>query len=124
METSTDQFAYEQGEAQDDLYHIHQHYRPSKQTQELLQLFNDYRLMIRFPVIVDEMSGITIESIGRESGLQHGFNALPEEVRRRASIKRVEEYSPVALGIVSTLTERQREVLTAAVDAGYYDVPR
>ncbi|MFC6965098.1 helix-turn-helix domain-containing protein [Halocatena marina] len=70
------------------------------------------------------MSGITIKIIGRESDLQHGFDALPGEVRRRASIERVEKCSPVAPGIVSTLTERQRDVLTATADVGYYDVPR
>lgn len=80
--------------------------------------------MIVFPISLSQETGITIEVIGSESDVQNGFDALPEEVRRRTSIERVGEYSPTAAGMVSTLTERQHEVLDAAAAVGYYDIPR
>lgn len=122
--TSTDHFTHEVVEAQDGQCYVYQHCRPTEHAQELLQLFNEYRLMIMFPIRFDEASGMTIEMIGSESDIQDGFDALPLEVRRRTSIERVSEYSPMAAGVASALTERQREVLDAAVTAGYYDVPR
>ncbi|WP_227380189.1 helix-turn-helix domain-containing protein [Haladaptatus halobius] len=126
METSasTDHFAHEVVEAQDGQCYIYQHCRPTEQAQELLQLLNEYRLMVIFPIPFDEETGLTIEIIGSESDIQNGFDALPLEVRRRTSIERVGEYSPMAPRVVSALTERQREVLNAAAAVGYYDVPR
>ena len=111
-------------ETQDGQCYIYQHCRPTEQVQVLLRLLNEHRLMIMFPVRFDVETGITIEMVGRESDVQNGFDALPQEVRRRTSIERVGEYSPTAAGVVSTLTERQREVLDAAASVGYYDVPR
>lgn len=122
--TSTDHFTHEVVEAQDGKCYIYQHCRPTEQVRELLQLLNDYRLMMIFPIHIDKENRATVELIGSESDVQTGFDALPEEVRRRASIERVGEYSPVAASVVSVLTERQREILDAAVTVGYYDVPR
>lgn len=126
LETSpnTDHFTYDVAEAQDGQCYIYQHCRPTEQAREILQLFNDYRLMIIFPITYDEETGITLEIIGRESDVQHGFDALPEEIRRQALIERVDEYSPMTPDVVSVLTDRQREVLDAAAAVGYYDVPR
>jgi predicted DNA binding protein len=126
LETSTtaDDFSHEVVETQDGQCYIYQHCRPTEQVRELLQILNEYRLMIIFPMGIDELNGVTIEVIGSESDVQTGFDALPREVRRRASIERVGKYSPVAASVVSVLTERQREVLDAAVTVGYYDVPR
>ena len=126
METSTttEHFAHEVVEPQDGQCYIYQHCRPSEQVQELLQLLNEYRLMIIFPVTFNEEIGMTVEIIGSESDVQNGYDALPCEVRRQTSIERVGEYSPMAAGVISALTERQREVLSAAVTVGYYDVPR
>lgn len=126
METSTttDHYTHEVFDAGDGQCYVYQHCRPTERAQELLQLLNDHRLMIVFPIFFDEENGVTIEIIGRESDAQSGFDALPQEVRRRFSIERVGEYSPTTAGVVSTLTERQREVLNAASTVGSYDVPR
>ncbi|MFH5845908.1 helix-turn-helix domain-containing protein [Haladaptatus sp. CMAA 1909] len=126
LETSTHtaHFSREVVEAQNDQWYIYQHCRPTEQTQELLQLFNDHRLMIMFPIPFDDKTGLTLEIIGSEADIQSGFDALPLEVRQRTSIERVGEYSPMDASMVAALTERQREVLNAAVAVGYYDVPR
>lgn len=122
--TSTEQFAYEVVEAQENYCYIYQHCRPTEQARELLQLFNDYRLMLMFPIPFDESTGFTIEIVGREADVQHGFDALPDDVRHRTSIERVSEYSPQTTRLRSVLTERQLDVLDAAATVGYYDVPR
>ncbi|WP_330633328.1 helix-turn-helix domain-containing protein [Halocatena halophila] len=125
LETTNEpnQLAYEVVETKQDFWYVYQHCQPTEQALTLLRLFNDYQLMIMFPVVFDD-TGCTIEIIGRDSDVQHGFDALPADVRRRASIDRVNEYSPQATTPRSDLTERQREVLDAAVTVGYYDVPR
>lgn len=118
-----EQLAYEVVETQQDHWYVYQHCQPTAQALTLLQLFNDHQLMIMFPVIFDD-TGCTIEIIGRESDVQNGFDALPDDVRQQTSIERVSEYSPQTTTPSSTLTKRQREVLDAAVTVGYYDVPR
>jgi predicted DNA binding protein len=121
---SVDQFAHEVVDAQDGRCYVYQHCRPTERAQEFLRLLNEYRLMIMFPIYLSEEGGITIEIVGSESDVQRGFDALPREVRCRSSIERVGEYSPMAAGVASRLTERQREVLDAATTVGYYEVPR
>ncbi|MFC4989256.1 helix-turn-helix domain-containing protein [Saliphagus infecundisoli] len=121
--TSTERFAYEAVEAQEDHWYVYQHCQPTGQAWELFQLLNNYRLMIMFPILFDD-TGCTIEIIGRESDVQHGFDALPDDIRRQTSIERVSEYSPQATTPSSKLTERQRDILDAAATVGYYDVPR
>lgn len=98
--------------------------RPTEQVQETLEILNDHRLMIIYPISIDRDTGFTLEIVGSEADVQNGFDALPEEIRRRASIERVDEYSPMLPGVVSDLTDRQRDVLSAAATVGYYDVPR
>lgn len=120
----TEQFAREVVKTQDGQWYVYQHCRPTEQVQALLHLLNDHRLMIMFPVRFDGEAGLTVEIIGSESDVQSGFDELPSEIRRRTSIEQVAEYSPRAAGVVSVLTERQREVLNTAAAVGYYDVPR
>lgn len=79
--------------------------------------------MIIFPIPFDAKIGLTVEIIGDKSNIQDGFGALPLEIRQQSSIERVGEYSPMDTGMSRALTERQREILDAAVSVGYYDVP-
>lgn len=62
--------------------------------------------------------------IGEHGSLRRLLEAFPEDVP--LSVERVEEYGRQAGGMsaYSSLTERQREAITAALDVGYYDVPR
>lgn len=49
---------------------------------------------------------------------------LPDEIRGAVTLDSVTTYDPGASGLRESLTERQRAVLDAAVDLGYYDTPR
>ena len=91
ISTDTDHFSYEVVDVQDGQCYVYQHCRPTEQAHELLQLLNDHRLMIMFPISFSEKTGITIEIIGSESDVQNGFDALPREIRQRTSIERVNE---------------------------------
>lgn len=122
--TGTNHFSHEIVPTGDEECYIYQHCRPTEQVQKLLGILNAHRLMIVFPISIDGNAGVSIEIIGRQADIQSGFDALPEEIRRRASIERVDEYSPTKPGVVSVLTDRQRDVLRAAATVGYYDVPR
>ncbi|MDY7083217.1 MAG: helix-turn-helix domain-containing protein, partial [Halobacteria archaeon] len=48
--------------------------------------------------------------------------SVPDELS--VKIHQVGEYTPEGEGILSVLTNRQREVLETAVQEGYYSVPR
>lgn len=123
-DTDTEHFAHEVVEIGDDQCYIYQHCQPTEQTQHLLQLLNEHRLMLIFPIEFDAQTGTTVEVIGSESDVQNGFTALPADVRQRTSIERMSDYSPGTTGVRAELTDRQREILNAAVAVGYYDVPR
>ena len=123
-EATAEPFRREVVETGDGRWYVYQHCRPTDRARELLEILNDHRMMIVFPITFEEDAGVTVEVIGSESDVQDGFDALPPDVRRRTSIERVGDYSPGRTGVGSALTERQREVLDAATAVGYYDVPR
>jgi predicted DNA binding protein len=62
--------------------------------------------------------------MGTTEMVQNVFDQLPTEVRRHITIDQVTESMPSVGGMRSLLTERQREVLDAATELGYYTVPR
>ena len=103
--TTAEHFTREIIEVQNDHWYVYQHCRPSELIREVLQLLNDYRLMIIFPIPFDEKTGVTVEIIGNESNIQDGFDALPLEIRQQSSIERVGNYSPMDTRMSQALTE-------------------
>lgn len=59
--------------------------------------------------------------VGEPDAIREAFDAVPGSVR--IDVGRVGDYDPTE-GSTSLLTDRQREAVSAALDAGYYDVPR
>jgi predicted DNA binding protein len=73
------------------------------------------------PPVVFEASGVArFEAVGEQSALSSFYEALGSELP--TEIEQVEPFRrrPAATGV----TDRQRTALTAAVDVGYYEVPR
>lgn len=72
----------------------------------------------------DSEAGAIVTLVGTTEMVQEAYSRLPADVRRHISIERMTETMPSLGGLRSLLTERQRKVLDAAVDLGYYSVPR
>jgi predicted DNA binding protein len=78
--------------------------------------------LMDMPVEHTDDGGLQVTYIGTEAAFADAFSEQPESVR--VEIERTGPYTPGPRHVVSRLTERQREVLRAAVDLGYYREPR
>ena len=97
---------------------------PGEEIQALIELLEAYHLMVVLPLVFDDKTGVTVDVVGEGESLRDVYQQFPPEIRRQTTIEQVGDYVPNRHGILSVLTERQREVLHAAVSVGYYATPR
>ena len=66
--------------------------------------------------------GVTFEVVGEARALQGAFDSAPDGIE--VEVERVGGTTTDPDGVVGVLSNRQREAVEVAVEAGYYDVPR
>lgn len=117
---------YEVLEAEGDQQYVYHHLHPddSDIAHQLISLLDEHRLMIVYPMQFDSETGVTVTLMGTTEMVQEAFRKLPAEIQHHITIDQVTETMPSLGGVRSLLTERQREVLDAATELGYYSVPR
>ncbi|WP_049972730.1 helix-turn-helix domain-containing protein [Haladaptatus cibarius] len=124
METSPNTCRFEYLGTQAGRHYIFHSGRPSEEVQALIELLEEFHLMVVLPLLFDDTTGATVDIIGEAESLHQVYKQFPPEIRHRTTIEQVGKYVPNYSGILSVLTERQREVLHAAVAVGYYATPR
>lgn len=108
-------------DCQQSLY-THIHITPPETMLSVFQLPQEYSLVIDTPIECLSTGGITVRVIGDQSTITDAVGSLPEQVE--TELLATGEYQPRARTLYSQLTSRQQDILRAAVDAGYYSVPR
>jgi predicted DNA binding protein len=91
-------------------------------TRMLMEGRRESSYLMDMPVEHTDDGGLRVTLIGTEAAFADALSELPEDVR--IEVERTGSYTPGPRHVVSRLTERQREVLRAAVDLGYYREPR
>lgn len=124
MEANQNTYRYEHLGTQAGRHYIFQHGRPSEEIQALIELLDEHHLMVVLPLLFDEETGVMADVIGEFDSLREVYQQFPPDIKRHTTIEQVGDYVPNRSGILSVLTERQREVLQAAVSVGYYAMPR
>lgn len=99
-------------------------YHPSDLVEDLLALHREYAVLMEFPLeFVDpETSTLRVVEVGPEDDLGELVSSTADVVD--LTVESVEHYRPISERPYARLTERQQEVLRAAVAAGYYELPR
>ncbi|WP_423746558.1 helix-turn-helix domain-containing protein [Haladaptatus sp. SPP-AMP-3] len=100
-------------------------YYQSPSMSELFAILAAYSLVLVPPIkYTDEYNdrGVRLTVVGTESAITQITTDLPPSIKLYP--ERVGEYVPECGHLEDLLTERQREVFEAAVEAGYYKVPR
>jgi predicted DNA binding protein len=82
----------------------------------------DLELVRDMPIELTDDGAQRVTLVGTEEAFARTSPDPPDRVR--IEVERMGEYHPEAGRLVDALTARQREVLEAAVDAGYYEAPR
>ncbi|SEW29018.1 helix-turn-helix domain-containing protein [Halobacterium jilantaiense] len=94
---------------------------PTAEEWEWLLAFAYASLLVVPPVVYTDEGDAVFEVVGEPDHLRGLLSELPARVD--TTVERVGEYDR-RRGPAVPLTDRQREVVAAAVDLGYYDVPR
>jgi predicted DNA binding protein len=91
-------------------------------TDAVFDAFSLRSLLVVFPMEYHDDGGATVTVVGPEPDLQAALAALPEEIG--VDIEAVGGPAVRGDGVLSRLSERQREALEAGIAVGYYDTPR
>jgi len=109
----------------DGKFNLYARFEPGPPVTELLEIADEHGLILDTPYEYTEEGGVEVTTVGKNERVQE---ALPDFMRITGQdatvLEQVGEYVPDEPEITRGLTERQREVVEAAVEVGYYDNPR
>jgi len=91
-------------------------------TEYMLARGRDLELVLDMPIELTDDGSQRVTLVGTEEAFARAGYDPPEGVE--VTIERTGEYHPEGGRLLDALTARQREVLEAAVAAGYYETPR
>lgn len=97
------------------------HAEPTSEEWDWILAFARESVVVVPPVVYTDAGSAVFEVLGDPDDLRALLVALPDGVD--TTVERVGGFDP-RRSPGAALTERQREVVAAAVDLGYYDVPR
>ncbi len=97
-------------------------YGADELTRLLLEDRRKSSSLMDMPVEHTDDGGLRVTYIGTEAAFTEAVSNQPDGVR--IEVERTGPYTPTSRHVISQLTDRQREVLSAATDLGYYQEPR
>jgi predicted DNA binding protein len=98
------------------------HIEPSSLVERLLRIPQEYNIVLQMPLEFTADGGVKCVFVGERDALREATTALPDAVR--VDVRRMGEYNPGLQRFSTELTDRQAEILDAAIELGYYDDPR
>jgi predicted DNA binding protein len=110
------------GQANRRTLHTYLHIDPSQTLISVFELPQEHSLVIDTPIECLPNGGITVLVMGDQPTITNAVGAFPDSTD--TELLATGEYRPTDRALYSTLTPRQQEILTTAVEAGYYNVPR
>ncbi|WP_227354371.1 helix-turn-helix domain-containing protein [Haladaptatus salinisoli] len=97
------------------------HYEPDEFESAILERIDAEAISIDWPMKETD-DGLRVTLFGEDAALQQLIAGFPDEVD--VTLERAGEYQPDGSDPAGQLTDRQKEILRAALAAGYYDIPR
>lgn len=102
--------------------HAYIHFEPNETARGLLELTQRHELVVDTPIEYGPDGSLRVAVIGDDDTVQRAIDEVPETIR--VELQQLSDYNPELRELASLLTERQQEILDAAVRVGYYEVPR
>ena len=90
--------------------------------REMFGSITEGALVVVPPIVYHDDGWVTVSLFGPDELLQTAIDGIPDPVEVR--VEAVTGLGATRPAVDSGLTDRQREAVDAALEAGYYDVPR
>ncbi|MFB6163769.1 MAG: helix-turn-helix domain-containing protein [Haloarculaceae archaeon] len=103
-------------------YYAYIHFTDREPAVGLLQLLEDYKLVLDLPLRFNAAGDLRVTVVGTDENMQRALANVPEAIDAQAT--EMGTFNPEDDRAIARLTDRQREVLETAVELGYYEVPR
>jgi predicted DNA binding protein len=100
------------------------HFDPRSTVRDLLRRYRESDVVMEMPIDINDDGSLTVTYLGSESDFRDLFYETTEELPLGVEVVETGDYDPETAAVTRGLTTRQQEVLEAAVDVGYYRVPR
>jgi len=97
---------------------------PTEEARRALELQRDSRLVIDTPIFFTSTDSLTVTCLGDDATFEQLFEDVDDVESISIEILEMGEYEPDESSFSRMFTSRQEEVLEAAVELGYYAVPR
>ncbi|WP_340097785.1 helix-turn-helix domain-containing protein [Salinibaculum salinum] len=103
-------------------WYSYTHFEPNNANREMLELQYESELAMETPIEVEEDGSFVLTLVGPMAAFRE---ATPTDTDAyTVEVLETGEHHPELGDLFLSLTERQRDVLEAATDLGYYDNPR
>lgn len=101
---------------------VHVQFVPNDLTESVFSIPQNYDIILDMPMEYAEGGALRVTAIGTLETFRQAMGEMTEEVSLQ--LLTMGDYVPGDEGLYAQLTDRQREILAAAVEVGYYEVPR
>jgi hypothetical protein len=101
---------------------VYAHFVPNETVEALLSLFREYELVLDMPLEYTSDGGLRAHIVGEEDVIREVIPKVPDGIG--LNLEQISDYVPEEERLFSLLTDRQQETLQAALEVGYYEVPR
>jgi predicted DNA binding protein len=112
---------YQLSEGEDEML-VYTYFVPTDTIVELLSLFREYELILDMPLEYTADGKLRVHIVGEEEIIREVIPQVPDGIG--LNLEQITDYAPEEERLFGMLTERQQETLQAAIEAGYYNVPR
>ncbi|RBI59208.1 helix-turn-helix domain-containing protein [halophilic archaeon] len=99
-------------------------FEPTASTRRILELGRESDIVIEMPIRINADGSLRITHLGSDPDLRALFRDGVDETALTFEVVDTGTYEPDEGSFTRLLTTRQREVLEAAVEVGYYSAPR
>lgn len=107
---------------QDDRIFNYMLFEPNDTIRDLLHVHHDHQIFLDPPQLFTPQGNLRLTYYGTEEAFQEAMDAVPDRIA--VTLERKSEFTPAQEPFTSKLTTKQREILTVAMEQGYYEVPR
>lgn len=108
--------------ALDERVFVHVQFVPNDLIESIFAIPQNHDIILDMPMEYTEGGALRVTAIGKLETFREAVEEMTKDVDLQ--LLSMGEYVPGDRGLYAQLTERQREILAAAAEVGYYEVPR